>query len=334
MKNNSLKNKIKILIATHKPFKIPKGSCFLPIHAGRAIALDKSKDGIISKSDFKWLKKHTIGDDSGNSISDKNRLYCEVSAIYWAWKNYEQLGNPEYIGLMHYRRFFVFNDKYYETQVKDNYQKGLCFIPVSELNSKCIKNIGLSDSNINKICSDADIIVTKNAQLDVAYNYDEQRNIRGDYKISIPGVDVKDFDLMMELVKEKYPDYYEIAKLKINGYSKSLYNMFIMKKEIFFEMCEFLFNILFEIEKQVDFSKYSVNGMRTLGYLSEILISMFIWKVEEYKQYKVKKLGTIFISNPIGKKPYEFLQKLFSIYNENKHKIICIAGIKLKIKIK
>ena len=36
----------------------------------------------------------------------KNRNINELTALYWAWKNYDKLGNPDYIGLMHYRRQF------------------------------------------------------------------------------------------------------------------------------------------------------------------------------------------------------------------------------------
>lgn len=51
-----------------------------------------------------------IGDDTGENISNKNDYYNEMTAVYWAWKNYEELGNPDYIGLMHYRRHFIFDE--------------------------------------------------------------------------------------------------------------------------------------------------------------------------------------------------------------------------------
>lgn len=44
-----------------------------------------------------------LGDDTGDNISAQNREYCELTATYWAWKN---LGDVEYIGLAHYRRYF------------------------------------------------------------------------------------------------------------------------------------------------------------------------------------------------------------------------------------
>lgn len=42
----------------------------------------------------------TLADNSGDNISDKNKQYCEMSAVYWIWKNTTQ----EWTGIEHYRR--------------------------------------------------------------------------------------------------------------------------------------------------------------------------------------------------------------------------------------
>ena len=65
-------NKIKILVGYHKPaliLKEPNG-IFQPIHLGRKCATESSKDGNITKEDWDWLNTNTIGDDSGENISD------------------------------------------------------------------------------------------------------------------------------------------------------------------------------------------------------------------------------------------------------------------------
>lgn len=84
-------NKIKILVACHKPTDVYEDDVYIPIHVGRAT------------SKFKREMQHMIGDDTGDNISAKNPYYCELTAQYWGWKN---LKNIEYIGLCHYRRFF------------------------------------------------------------------------------------------------------------------------------------------------------------------------------------------------------------------------------------
>ena len=103
--------KIKILIAYHKLDWILKDEIYTPIHVGRAIFHQKSKDGIIKKEDEDKILSLMIGDDTGENISKENRFFNEMTALYWAWKNYEKLGNPDYIGLEHYRRHFIFNYK-------------------------------------------------------------------------------------------------------------------------------------------------------------------------------------------------------------------------------
>ena len=83
--------KISILVASHKPDRVYHDDVYTPIHVGRAT------------SKFKNEMTDMIGDDTGDNISSKNGEFCELTAIYWAWKN---LKDADYIGLAHYRRYF------------------------------------------------------------------------------------------------------------------------------------------------------------------------------------------------------------------------------------
>jgi hypothetical protein len=53
-----------------------------------------------------WSSSHLVPDDTGDNISVMNGKLNELTSVYWAWKNYAKLGNPEYVGFNHYRRFF------------------------------------------------------------------------------------------------------------------------------------------------------------------------------------------------------------------------------------
>ncbi len=93
------KNKVTIFVVCHKPVDVISNDVYKPIHVGRAI------------SKFKNEMSYMIGDDTGDNISEKNPYYCEMTAQYWAWKNYH---DSEYIGFCHYRRFFT------DTYTNDN----------------------------------------------------------------------------------------------------------------------------------------------------------------------------------------------------------------------
>jgi len=88
-----MKNSITIIVCTHKmsPF-IKKDDIYMPLHVGK----------VLSKNDLNFQ-----GDNSGDNISIKNKNYCELTGLYWAWKNL----NSEYIGLVHYRRYFNLKEK-------------------------------------------------------------------------------------------------------------------------------------------------------------------------------------------------------------------------------
>jgi len=80
---------VKILVCCHKEAALTsKDDIYLPIQVGRALSNEKLD---------------MIGDDTGDNISEKNRSYCELTGLYWAWKN---LNKVDYIGLCHYRRHF------------------------------------------------------------------------------------------------------------------------------------------------------------------------------------------------------------------------------------
>lgn len=92
-----MKEQLKILVACHKPENVYQDEAYTPIHVGRAV------------SKYKEEMCGMIGDDTGDNISEKNSKYCELTALYWAWKN---LHNVTYIGFCHYRRYLGLTEEY------------------------------------------------------------------------------------------------------------------------------------------------------------------------------------------------------------------------------
>ena len=82
-----------IYVITHKPIDglgLPRHYRKLFVGAKRLSVQEKA-----SLQDYDF-------DDSGINISDKNSNYCELTGLYWIWKNQQ----GEYVGISHYRRFF------------------------------------------------------------------------------------------------------------------------------------------------------------------------------------------------------------------------------------
>ncbi|MBE7082228.1 MAG: DUF4422 domain-containing protein [Clostridiales bacterium] len=90
-------SKINILISCHKDFNTLKNDVFMPIQVGAAINNTK-------------INSFLHDNDSLDNISHKNKSYCEMIAIYYAWKNM----SADYFGLFHYRRYLSFSENLYK----------------------------------------------------------------------------------------------------------------------------------------------------------------------------------------------------------------------------
>ena len=230
--------KIKILVCYHKKDFLIKNKIYVPILAGRSLACASSKDGKLSKDDFEWMLKNMIGDDTGDNISHLNRIFNECTAIYWAWKNYEKLGNPEYIGLNHYRRCFNIKIKKLDKILALNY-----FVQMTP--QKILNANNLYEQWINLTEDWAD-----NSYLDTVLNLCKQ------YSAEL-GADIENFFKSEEKV--------------------SWCNMFIMPKKEFFKYCEFIFPLLFYIQKNAP------REDRALGMIAERFTSYYLNRLSKRK---------------------------------------------------
>ena len=221
-----MKKNVKIIIATHKKYRMPKDEMYLPLHVGSE-----------GKEDLGYQK-----DNTGENISLKNPYFCELTGLYWAWKNL----NADYIGLAHYRRHFMCTKK-------SNNDKFLNILTYKEASDLLEKN---------------DVILPqkRNYIIETLYNH---------YKHTMY---VEPLDETRNVIKKLYPDYLdEFDNLKKRR-SAHMFNMFIMKKEIFDDYCKWLFDILFELEKRVDNTQYDNFHARFYGRISELLLDVYLRK--------------------------------------------------------
>ena len=235
---------IRIIVATHKKYNMPTDDMYLPVHVGGE-----------GKDDIGYVK-----DNTGDNISKKNPFFCELTGLYWAYKNL----NNDYIGLAHYRRHFT--DKLFRS--KDV--------------SKNIVNV-ISKEKVDKILQTTDVILPKKRNYFIENLYDHYKHT----------MYVEPLDETRKIIEEKYPEYLkEFDSLKKRK-SAHMFNMFIMKKEILNDYCDWLFDILFELDKRIDDSKYDSFHARFYGRVSELLLDVYL----RTNNIKYKELNVVDIEN-------------------------------------
>lgn len=254
---------IKILVALHKPYWLPKDSCYFPLQVGAA-----------GKDSFGIRR-----DDEGENISEKNPNFCELTALYWGWKHID----ADYIGLCHYRRYFTKRERF-------RLQKR--------------KEAVLTAEDWEKLLSKYPVIVPKKRHHFIETNknhYYHAHHREG-------------LDALEAVLEEKYPEYVKSYEKVMERTWAHLFNMFVMRKDYFDRYMTFLFDVLFEVEKRVDITGYSVYEARIFGFLAERLLD--VWLDAEDISYKEQNVTFLERQNWI-KKGTNFLLRKFRGRGEN-----------------
>ena len=208
---------LRILVASHKPAPVPRDPAYLPVLAGAA--LRPSAAGFAR-------------DDSGENISAKNPSYCELTVMYWAWKNLD----ADAVGLVHYRRYFK--------------ARGAIAAP----------------EDFAAAFAGADAI------LPVKRNY----FIESTYSQYAHAHHAKDLDAARAVVGKSHPSFLDAFDRTMKSTKGHRFNMFVMKRPLFDEYCEWLFGILSELEKTIDTTGYSDYDKRVFGFIAERLLDVWI----------------------------------------------------------
>lgn len=222
-----------IMVCAHKRDMWLENKPYMPIQVGRAIA--KVDLGIAS-------------DDEGENISNRNRNYCELTAIYWAWKNLPK--SVRYVGLSHYRRYFDFAEQG-PARAKNK-------IRASEFAA-----LDHSVPEVEELMKGVDVVMSCPYQVryPVGIHYCVKHR-------------VSDYLALRGVVAEKYPEYMPAFRKTMRSCEMSLANMFIMRRELFDNYCEWLFGVLFEVERRVEVSKDPFQ-MRVFGFMAERLMNVW-----------------------------------------------------------
>lgn len=282
---------IKIYVSCHKDFHVPERSYLFPIQVGSALTEER----------FPGMLRDN---DGGDEISSLNRIYCELTGQYWAWKN----DAADYYGFFHYRRYLDFNLLH---SAKKPYL--LRWLPTEKVLSEC----GYNDENIRRVISAHDVIVPIPEDMRVPV-YDHYRDA--------PNHRIQDLDLVIGIIKEKYPDYYPAAKRYLDQSAQYFGNIFIMSRDVFGHYCKWLFGILAEYDKLKDTTGYSKQELRVDGFLAERMVGMYLFWLKEQKEFSVLELPRLHFEGMGGTKSGYFKKKITNL--------LLPPGSKLRSKVK
>jgi hypothetical protein len=215
--------KITMLVAAHKAYQMPQDPMYLPLHVGKA-----GKD----------LELGFQGDNTGDNISEKNPTFCELTGLYWAWKNLDS----DYIGLSHYRRYF---------RGKSGKDKWDCILTTAQAEALLQKS---------------PVVLPKKRRyyIETAYNQ---------YVHAHPA---EPLDLALKLAADQGENYAAVVDAMKKRSWTHIYNMFLMRRDIFDSYCTWLFDILFQLEERIDISGYSQYDRRVFGFVSERLLDVYL----------------------------------------------------------
>lgn len=184
------------------------------------------------------LNKYDYKDNTLDNISNKNKNYCELTALYWIYKNIKE----DIIGLCHYRRYFM-----------DEHINNIDILPYEDVIKYLIEyDIILPTLHITRYTS--------------IYNEYINEHIK------------KDIDNTRMIIELYYNEYLYSFDYIMNSNKEYGFNMFISRKDLIDNYCKWLFDILFKLEKITDVSLYDDYQKRMYGFIAERLFTVWIYK--------------------------------------------------------
>lgn len=220
---------IKVIVAAHKKYRMPVDQMYIPLHVGA----EGKKDRNGYPLDLGYVK-----DNTGENISQLNPSFCELTGLYWAWKNVD----ADYIGLVHYRRHF--------SMKKQNN----------------LWNSVLTYEQIVPFLGKVKVFVPNKRRYYIESLYSHYKHTH--YSSHL--------DETRTVIKELYPEYLDSYDRIIQNSYGYMFNMMIVEKKLLNDYCTWLFDILFEVRKRIDMPELSAFQGRCYGRISEIIFNVWL----------------------------------------------------------
>lgn len=231
-------DRIKIFVVYHRDSPRIERAPFVPIQVGNGAPLGMLRD------------------DTGDNIAAKNPNYCELTAQYWIWKNVK---DADVVGLCHYRRIPSFTS--------DDCAE------FSDFSEETCQRFGWTRERISELMREHDVLLPC---LWDTHPVGEPGNIMSIYDYYAQSYRQGDLDTLLAIICEKTPEVAQYIPQIYKTVRKTVWrNISIMRKPLYDAYCEWLFPILFELERRITLPKNKEEA-RLFGFLGENLMNLWI----------------------------------------------------------
>ena len=242
---------VKIYIACHQPSPVPQHPFLFPIQVG----------SVLTQERFSGM----LMDNTGENISEKNRSYCELTALYWAWKN----DTADWQGLFHYRRYLDFRRLYVEDAK--------------------VRPYWIADRPTEIVLQKAgyeppeELLEQLRPYEAVVPLPEEMGRTAAEQYLCAPHHHARDFRLVEELLRRGDPRDRRAAETYFQRTRLYFGNLFLMRRSLLERYCAWLFPLLEQYDREKEVSGYSPQALRVDGYLAERLLGVFLTRLQREK---------------------------------------------------
>lgn len=249
---------IPIYVCCHQKCRLPDNELLVPIQAGRASA---------------GFRLDMVGDDSGENISLRNQNFCELSVLYWIWRN----TGHDCFGLCHYHRFFNLAGNDTELESLEDFTT----------------QSGHTAQNLQQLMEKWDLIVP---------TAKSKENSSSLYKLYAMTHHLNDMNLALAIIRDVYPEMIPAAQNVIFKQTQAYYkNMMICHRDFADAYCRWLFDILRRLDNLIypQLDKRTPYQQRVYGFLGERLFNIFLEHYRRNHPLRVKEVPLLVYRQPM-----------------------------------
>ena len=177
-------------------------------------------------------------DDTGENISALNPYFCELTGLYWGWKNLD----CAYMGLVHYRRHFG-------TPSAPDPWAGV-----------------LTGAQLEPLLARGRVFVPKKRRYYIETLYSHYAHT----------FDPRHLDAAGEIVARRCPDYLPSFRRVMGRRWGYMFNMMVLERTLLDSYCRWLFDVLFCLWERVDAVRLSPFDRRLFGRVAERLFNVWL----------------------------------------------------------